>query len=149
MNSMHALTGGKSRKIAPAGTSSMEPQLAPTAADRIDPDVSSPSDAGGPQFLRIQAYLDAQRAKLAAIQHELAEQIGRLSRERGQAVAGSQCDPAERAELQRMLDQSRAECEQSRSRLAEAERELPQLRQDAEASRRETQRLGAENQRLV
>src|SRR2546421_1760675 len=99
----------------------MEPQLAPTLAARIDPDVSSPADACDPQRLRIQAYVDAQRAKLAGIQRELSEHIGRLSRQRGaQAAADPQQGASEFADAQRALDQSRAECDQLHRCLAEA-----------------------------
>src|SRR5262245_44537409 len=107
----------------------MDSQLAPTLAGN-DADESSPADGSEPRCRRIQTYVDGQRARIAAIQRELAEHLSRLSRERGQAQAASQEGATERAELERALDQLRAECEPLRTRLASAETELPRLRQE-------------------
>src|SRR5437016_2254422 len=124
----------------------MDQQLAPVVAARIDSDASA-ADAWEPQRLRIQAYLDAQRGKLAAIQRELNEHSGRLScQPAGQPAADPRHADAERADAQRALDQARAECEQLRSQLAAAEKDPPQSPEGMDTLRREVEQLASENQ---
>jgi chromosome segregation ATPase len=139
MNSMHAPAGGKSRKIAIAGTPYMESLLDSPVAPTTDVDAASVAGALESQRLRIHEQMEAQRRRLAAIQRELAEQLGRLSQQQ----------PAQPpADVQPALDEALAECEQLRARVAAQDAELAGLRLAVESLRQEVESLRQEGQSL-
>jgi chromosome segregation ATPase len=117
----------------------MESSLAPPPAARSDHAAASLADALDLERAHIQCHVEAQRRVLAKIQHELNQHLGRLPK------LG---DPNLVAELQRALDESRAEAERLRSQPAAQDDELGRIREEIEPLRREVERLAAENRRL-